>query len=289
LPEGGLPFSIVEFSTLNASFEEDLAAYSAAGIDGIGICELKLVQGRESEQLTAFRESGLKASACIPAVPSFLSLPELPGPESPEERLEAILAGMRRLAPFEPEAFVCLTGPAGRLSNQEAHALVVDGLRTLAAEGARLGVPVGLEPMSSHYRDDWTIPTTLGEAAALADEADVAGLGLVFDTWQLWDSPQLFQEIQLYAGRIVAVHVADWREPTRSWCDRVLPGDGVIDLAGMLDALEASGWTGFYELEMFSDDGAFGSAYEDSLWQLPAPELASKGRDAFVSLTSTVF
>jgi sugar phosphate isomerase/epimerase len=289
LPDGGQPISIVEFSTLNATFEEDLAAYSAAGIDGIGICELKLVSGREPEQLADFRESGLKASACIPAVPSFLPLTELPGPESPEERTEAILAGMRRLAPFEPEAFVCLTGPAGRLSDLEARSLVIEGLRTVAAEGARLGVPVGLEAMSSHFRDGWTIPTTLDEAAALVEEAGVDGLGLVFDTWQLWDSPQLFEEIEQHAGRIVAVHVADWREPTRSWCDRVLPGDGVVDLAGMLETLDASGWTGFYELEVFSDDGAFGSSYEDSLWRLPAPELASRGRDALVSLKSTVF
>jgi sugar phosphate isomerase/epimerase len=288
LPDGH-PFSIVEFSTLNASFEEDLAAYSAAGVDGIGICELKLVEGREPEQLAAFRESGLKASACIPTVPSLLPLAELPGPGSPDERVDAILAGMRRLAPFEPAAFVCLTGAAGHLSDLEARAVVIEGLRTVAAEGRRLGVPVGLEAMSPHYQDGWTIPTTLGEAAALVEEAEADGLGLIFDTWQLWDSPRLFEEIELYAARIVAVHVADWRQPTRSWGDRVLPGDGVVDLAGILEALEAAGWTGFYELEIFSDDGTFGNAFEDSLWRLPAADLASRGRDAFVSLKSTVF
>jgi sugar phosphate isomerase/epimerase len=219
--------SIVEFSTLRATFEEDLAAYAAAGLDGIGICELKLVEGREAEQLTAFRESGLRASSCVPAVPSILPLPELPGPESVEERLEDIVAGMRRLAPFEPTAFVCLTGPSGALADRDARHLVRDGLRTLAEEGARLGISVGLEPMSGQFRDDWTIPTTLGEAATLVDEAAAdGGLGLVFDTWHLWDTPLLFDEIELYADRIVAVHVADWREPTRSWCDRVLPGEG---------------------------------------------------------------
>jgi sugar phosphate isomerase/epimerase len=283
------PLSIVEFSTLRASFEEDLVAFAAARIDGIGICELKLVEGREAEQLAAFRESGLRASSCVPTVPSILPLPELPGPESAEERVEATLAGMRRLAPFEPTAFVCLTGPAGRLADREARRLVVDGLRTLAAEGARLGIPVGLEPMSAQFRDDWTMPTTLGEAAVLIEEAAADGLGLVFDTWQLWDTPQLFDEIERHADRIVAVHLADWREPTRSWCDRVLPGEGIIDIAGMLEALEASGWQGFYELEMFSDDGAFGSDFEDALWRLSALEVASRGREAFVSTQSTVF
>jgi len=282
-------FSIVEFSTLTASFEEDLAAYSAAGVDGIGICELKLVEGREHEQLEAFRKSGLRASACIPAVPSILPLPALPGPTSAEERVEAIRAGMRRLAPFEPQAFVCLTGPSGPLGEQEARRFVVEALRELADEARRLGVPVGLEPMSAHFREDWTIPTTLGEAAALVEEAGVKGLGLTFDTWQLWDTPQLLEEIELHADRLVALHVADWREPTRSWCDRVLPGDGVIDFASILYALEGAGWQGFYELELFSDDGTFGDEYGDSLWRTPAPELAERGREAFGSVRSTVF
>ena len=289
MPDGGNPLSIIEFSTLNASFEEDLAAYAAAGIDGIGICELKLVEGRDAEQLQAFRESGLRASSCVPAVPSILPLPELPGPESVDERVEAMVAGMHRLAPFEPQAFVCPSGPAGSLTEREARRVVVEGLRTVGAEGARLGIPVGLEPMSAHFRDDWTIPTTLGEAAELIEEAGVDGLGLIFDTWHLWDTPRLFDEIELYADRIVAVHVSDWRETTRSWCDRVLPGEGVIDLAGIFEALEASGRQGFYELEVFSDDGTFGNDFDDALWRLPAPELASRGREAFMSVLATVF
>jgi sugar phosphate isomerase/epimerase len=281
-------FSIVEFTTLNASFEEDLEAYRAAGADGIGICELKLVAGREREQLEAFRGSGLRASACVPAVPSILPLSALPGPPSAEARVDAIRAGMRRLAPFEPSAFVCLTGPSGELDDREASSLVVEGLRALAEEGRRLGVPVGLEPMSAHYRADWTIATTLGEAATLVGEAG-GGLGLTFDTWQLWDTPELFDEIERHCGGIVAVHVGDWREPTRGWCDRALPGEGVIDLRSIFESLEAAGWRGFYELELFSDDGTFGSDYEESLWRMPAIELARRGREAFVSARSTVF
>ncbi len=273
--------AICEFSTLSASFEEDLDAYRAAGAAGISICELKLVEGREREQLEAFRVSGLEASSCVPAVPSILPLPRLPGPERPEERVAAIRAGMRRLAPFEPSAFVCPTGPAGELGEEEARRTVVEGLRELAEEGARLGVPVGIEPMSSYGREEWTIPTTLAEAAELVDEAAADGLGLVFDTWHLWDTPELEQEIARYGGRLVAVHVNDWREPTRSWCDRVLPGDGVCDLPAIVDAIERTGWSGLYDLELFSDDGTFGDAFEDSLWKLPAAELARRGREAF--------
>jgi sugar phosphate isomerase/epimerase len=279
----GRKFAICEFSTLKASFEEDLAAYSGAGADGISICESKLVEGREAEQLEAFRASGLEASAGIPAVPSILPLPKFPGPERPDERIEAMIAGMRRLAPFEPSAFVCPSGPAGALGDDEARSIVAEGLRALGDESARLGIPIGLEPMSTYEQEDWTLVTTLGKAAALVDEGG-AGVGLVFDTWHLWDTPALDDEIERYGDRFVAVQVNDWRSPTRSWCDRILPGDGGIDLVSVLDAVERTGWAGCYDLEVFSDDGTFGNDFEDSLWKLPPGELARRGRKSFAEL-----
>ena len=281
--------AVCEFSTLNASFEDDLDAYAAAGFDGISICELKLVDGREGEQLQALRASGLRASAAVPGVPSILPLPKFPGPEDPAERVEAIVAGMRRLAPFEPTAFVCPTGPAGELGEDEARRVVAEGLGVLADESARLGIPVGLEAMSSFESEDWTLVTTLADAAALVDESG-ADVGLVFDTWHLWDTPGLEDEIARHGDRFVAVQVNDWRSPTRSWCDRVLPGDGVVDLVPILDAVERTGWAGYYDLEVFSDDGTFGNAFEDSLWRLPARELARRGRArlAQVELSSSI-
>jgi sugar phosphate isomerase/epimerase len=274
-------FSICQFTTLPASFEEDVAAYRAAGTQGIGICEMKLVPEKEQEQRTAVKEAGLGVTTCIPAVPSILPLPLLPGPEDPEERIEDVCAGIRRLAPFEPTAIVCLTGPAGPLDESEARRVVGEGLRAIAAEGGRQGVPIALEPMQSRFRDDWTLITTMTEALELLDEAEVDGAGILFDTWHLWNAPALADEIAVHGKRILGVHVNDWREPTRSWCDRVLPGEGAIDLPAILAALDQAGWQGFYELEVFSDDGTFGNDFPDSLWKVDAEGLARRGHEAF--------
>ncbi|MGH3038084.1 MAG: sugar phosphate isomerase/epimerase family protein [Gaiellaceae bacterium] len=277
-------FAVCEFTTLNASFEDDLAAYRAAGATGIGICEIKLDQGREGEQLEALGAGGLEATSAVPVVPSILPLPHLPGPDDPGERVEALRASVRRLAPFEPTALVCLTGPAGELGDEDARGLVVAGLRAVADEAEVAGFPVGLEPMSARFREDWTIATTLDEAAELCDEAGHENVGILFDTWHLWDTPDLAGAIQRHGHRIVGVHVNDWREETRGWCDRVLPGDGVADLPAILGALSEVGWSGAYELEVFSDDGTFGSAYPDSLWKEDAGDLARRGHDAFRQL-----
>jgi sugar phosphate isomerase/epimerase len=100
--------------------------------------------------------------------------------------------------------------------------------------------------------------TTLAEAAELIEEADRPALGIQFDTWHVWNTPDLVEEIERYAHLFVGVHIADWRKPTRSWADRVLPGDGVAGLPAIFGALERAGWAGYYDLEIFSDNGTFG-------------------------------
>ena len=92
-------FSISQISTLAASFEDDLDAYAAAGLDGIGIWELKLPEdGDDAAALEAFERSGLESASAVPLVPSILPLPRLGGPTDPAERIEALCASIHRLA-----------------------------------------------------------------------------------------------------------------------------------------------------------------------------------------------
>jgi sugar phosphate isomerase/epimerase len=211
----------------------------------------------------------------VPSIPSILPLPLMEGPPDPQERIDAICASVHRLAKFAPSGIVCLTGPG------DDRETVVTGLRTIAGEAQRAGVRVGLEPINRVGGEDWTIVSTLGEAVELVDEADHGSLGIQFDTWHLWNTPNVLEEIATYVDRFVGVHVGDWREPTRKWADRVLPGDGVAGLPRLLGALEAAGWDGYYDVEIFSDNGAFGDAWPDSLWDVSADELARRARESF--------
>ena len=275
-------FAISQVSTLPASFADDVRAYAAAGVDGIGVWELKLGEGPDGPALEQLAASGLGSSSAVPAVPSILPLPLLPGPGDPQERIAALQASVHRLAAFRPSAVVCLTGPAGRRGVDEARALVVAGLREVAVEAERAGVRLALEPFQREGIEDWSLVGTLAEAAELIDEVGSPSVGIQFDVWHLWNTPDLLEEIERHAHLLAGVHVADWREPTRGWADRVLPGDGAADLPAILGALDAAGWDGFYDLEIFSDNGAFGSAYPGSLWDVEAGELARRGREAFV-------
>ena len=114
-----------------------------------------------------------------------------------------------------------------------------------------------------------TIPPPL----ELIGDADV---GILLDTWHVPDpagSPRT-------STGSVGVHVADRREPTRSHFDRVLPGEGVLELGAVLRALEDGGYDGWYDVEIFSDNGAFGDAFPDSLWDVEPAELARRARES---------
>ena len=272
---GAPKFSISQVSTLTASFADDVRAYREAGVDGIGIWELKLGDG----SLEEFRASGLGSANAVPAVPSVHPLPLLPGPDTVRERIDALLRSLEVLAPYEPAAVLCFTGPGDRET-------AVRGVREVAREAERLGLRLAVEPFQLEGIESWSILNTLGDAAEFVDELGSDAVGIQFDVWHLWNSQDVLDEIPRYAHLIAGVHVSDWREPTRGWADRVLPGDGVADLPALLGVLEDVGWEGFYDLEIFSDNGAFGSAYPDSLWDLDADELARRGRDAFFSTWS---
>ena len=260
--------SISQITTVTESFADDLDAYRAAGADGIGIWEMKV----GDDSLVRLRSSGLEAAAAIPLVPSILPLPLMEGPADPEERVEALCASVERLARFDPDCVLFLTGPG------EDRATVVDGIREVADAAARAGVPLALEPIQREFRYLWSIVSTLDEAAALLAEAGRPDVGLVLDTWHLWNAPDLLADIERHRDRILALHVADWRDPTRNTNDRVLPGDGVVDFAPIFEALA---WDGLYDLEIFSDPELDGS-----LWLSDPRELARRGVEALRSVSA---
>jgi sugar phosphate isomerase/epimerase len=248
--------SISQITTVSQSFADDLDAYRAAGADGIGIWEMKL----QDDSLERFRASGLDAATAVTAVPSILPLPLMEGPNDPAQRVDAIRAGIRRLAPFEPACVLFLTGPG------DDRDTILEGIRAIADEGHACGVRVAVEPIQREFAEYWTIVSSLDEAAALVDEAG-ADVGIMYDVWHLWREP--VEQIARHRDRIYGVHIADWRDPTRNSNDRVLPGDGIVDYAPILDALR---WDGLFDLEIFSD-----SELPDSLWKDDPRELARRG------------
>ncbi|HEV2592951.1 MAG TPA: sugar phosphate isomerase/epimerase family protein [Gaiellaceae bacterium] len=267
--------SVSQITTFRSRFADDVDAYAAAGLAGIGIWELKLPAGGDVEALEALEQSGLARASAIPETPSILPLPLLGGPEDPAERVDAYCRSLERLAPFAPAAVVLLTGTGDRET-------AVAGLRTVAAEADRLGLRIALEPYQREGGELWSVVHSIPEAIELIEDAgNPENVGIQFDVWHLWNTPTLFDDIATEIERFTGVHICDWREPTRGWADRALPGDGAADVPAILRALDAAGWDGLYDIEIFSDDGTFGCSYDDSYWAAPPEQTLARATAAF--------
>jgi len=264
--------SLSEISTVGASFAEDVAAYAAAGFDGIGIWEMKLPTD-DAANRTLLRDAGLAVSNCVPTVPSILPLrlPGMEGPPEPDERVAALRASVRRLAAYEPESVLCLTGPVGDLEPERARELVVSGLQEVAAAARDAGVRLGLEPSHPAQYETVSFVNTIADALALLEDARLSDVGIMADTYNLWhERPEALAAV---ADRITGLHLAD-EPPDPSRTDRVLPGEGGIQSRDHLRALTDAGWDGFLDVEIFSTPERF--------WGLPVDEAA---RRAFAAVS----
>lgn len=268
--------SLSAISTVNASFEEDVRAYAAAGFDAIGLWEMKLPPDDDAN-VALLREAGLSVSNCVPTVPSFfqLGIPGLEGPPDPADRLEALSASVRRLARYQPESVLCLAGPLAGRDEPEARGLLRHGLTTLAEVARDTGVQLAFEPIHPSQRDAASFVTSLEDALGVLDEAGLDDVGILFDLYHVVDDRAVWDTIARAAYRIAGVHVADWPlDPART--DRELPGLGRPGTKQLLEALVISGFSGSFDVEIFSDPETF--------WALPVDEAAIHAHAAISSL-----
>ncbi len=145
--------------------------------------------------------------------------------------------------------------PPGSKDLAGARAQVRDGIAALLEHARAVGMPLAIEPLHPMYAADRACVNTMAQANDLCDELG-AGLGIAVDVYHVWWDPALEAEIRR-AGkpRLLAFHVCDWLVPTRDLLtDRGMMGDGVIDIAQIRGWVEAAGYDGYCEVEIFSRD-----------------------------------
>ncbi|MBQ0820683.1 sugar phosphate isomerase/epimerase [Microvirga sp. HBU67558] len=156
--------------------------------------------------------------------------------------------------------FVLVVGslPEGRKDLGDARAQVAEGISLLLEKARSVGVTLAVEPLHPMYAGDRSCVTSLGEALALCEALDpdrLGGIGTAIDVYHVWWDWRLEADIAAAgkAGRISAFHVCDWLVPTTDLLlDRGMTGDGVIDVKGIRRTIEAAGYDGFVEVEVFS-------------------------------------
>jgi sugar phosphate isomerase/epimerase len=144
--------------------------------------------------------------------------------------------------------------PKGSRDLAGARRMFADGLAAVLPHARACKVPLALEPLHPVYAADRGCISTLAEMLDLCDALG-DGLGVAVDVYHVWWDPTLAQQITRAGPRIIAHHICDWLVPTKDILnDRGMMGDGVIDLRGIRRMIEAAGYHGIQEVEIFSNE-----------------------------------
>jgi len=151
-----------------------------------------------------------------------------------------------------------LEGKAANRDIAGARAQVTEGIAALLDDARQRRMPLAIEPLHPMYAADRACINTLEQALDVCDLLDPersGALGVAVDVYHVWWDPKLEQQIARARGdRLLALHVCDWLTPTRDLLnDRGMMGDGVIDLRRIRGWLEAQGYAGYSEVEIFSN------------------------------------
>src|ERR1700757_2374953 len=125
---------------------------------------------------------------------------------------------------------------------------------------ARQGrIPLAIEPLHPAYAADRACVNTTKQALDICDRLDPRRsrmLGVALDVYHIWWDPELMDQIaRAGQDRLLAFHVCDWLVPTKDILnDRGMMGDGVIEIRRLRAAVEAVGFSGYSEIEIFSND-----------------------------------
>lgn len=179
--------------------------------------------------------------------------------QTPEGRAEAIEENRRALreaAELGAPLVVLVCGAVPGQPLAESRKQIADGIAAILPLAEELKIRLGIEPLHPLYADDRSAINTMASANAVCDELDHPLVGLAVDAYHVWWDPDLAAQIELTGekNRLFAFHICDWLTPTTDLLnDRGLMGEGCIDLKGMRALVEAAGFDGYHEVEIFSN------------------------------------
>jgi sugar phosphate isomerase/epimerase len=160
--------------------------------------------------------------------------------------------------------------PDGSKSMSDARKQVMDALPALLEHARSIGIKIAIEPMHPMFAADRGCFNTLGQVLDVCDAIEgttrTPFLGALFDVYHTWWDPALPHEIARAGsqGRIFGFHVNDWLNPTPDMLSgRGMMGDGIIDIRGIRGMVEAAGFNGPVEVEIFN---------EKQWWKHPVPD-----------------
>lgn len=230
------------------SVPEAVAGCVRAGIPAIGLWRHKVAEFGLKESARLIREAGLSVSSlCRGGM-----FPAATAAER-QARLDDNRRAIDEAAALGTDVLVLVCGPAPDRDIARAREMVVEAIESLLPHAEACGVKLGIEPLHPMFAADRSVVVTLAQANAMAERFPAERVGVVIDVYHVWWDPDLYAQIKRAQGRIFGFHVNDWIVPLADTLKgRGMMGDGVIEIRAIRQAVEAAGYTGPIEVEIFN-------------------------------------
>lgn len=240
------------FNQATAKFwpmEELVAGCVAAGVPGVGLWREQVGEYGVASAAALVRGAGLAVTSLCRG-----------GFFSSEGWYDENRRAIDEAAALGAPVLVLVSGglPSGSRDLDAARARVGDAIGALVPHAQQAGVRLAIEPLHPMFCSDRCVVASLGQALDLAAPYPAGAVGVVVDTYHLWWDDQVWAQIERAGreGRIACFQVADWITPLPEGVllGRGMPGAGCVELRRFRSAVDATGYTGPIEVEIFHAD-----------------------------------
>ncbi|MFE2211513.1 sugar phosphate isomerase/epimerase family protein [Streptomyces canus] len=269
-------FSINQMTVKQLSLPELVDACRELGIGNVGLWREPVQSYGVEETAKLVRDAGLTVTTLCRG--GFFTAID------PDERARALDDNRRAVdeaATLGTDTLVLVSGglPAGSKDLHGARERIADALSVLGPYAEEHGVRLAIEPLHPMYASDRCVVSTLTQALDLAERFPAQQVGVTVDTYHIWWDDNAPAQIARAGtgGRIHTFQLADWTTPLPEGVlnGRGQIGDGSIDMREWQRYVEAAGYTGAIEVELFND----------ALWARDGREVLAETAERFVAHT----
>jgi sugar phosphate isomerase/epimerase len=198
--------------------------------------------------------------------------------EKRESAIQDNLLAIEQAATIGAPSIVLVCGADGRQSPEKSREQIAEGIIKLIPAARSAGLKLSIEPLHPMYAGDRSAINTLKQANDMAEMINSEWVGIAVDVYHLWWDDTLQSEIKRCGenNHLFAFHVCDWNMPTIDFLnDRGLMGDGCINVPEIRGWVEEAGFSGYNEVEIFSD----------KYWATDQREYLGKIKEAYLKHT----
>ena len=233
------------------TLEECIINFASAGVKGISIWR-HLLEGKDLNKIKLLLDSNRMDVVSLVRGGFFPSV-------DPKKRLSAIednQLAIEQASALGAPLVVLVCGAEPKQSLESSRQQIKEGITALIPLAEKRKVKLAIEPLHPMYGAEKSAILTLGQANEMCELIDSPWVGIAIDVYHLWWDNQLKNEI-IRCGKnknILAFHICDWRVNTIDFLtDRGLMGEGCIDIKKIREWIEAAGFDGYNEVEVFSE------------------------------------